>query len=69
MVAPGVFLVPFTPPSPFGHASCILFSAYDLLEMIGDKLGDYCTVPRMTLRMIKFNFLLFIIHNQLKRLI
>ena len=29
MVAPGVFLVPITPPSPFGHASCILFSAYD----------------------------------------
>ena len=29
MVAQGVFLVPITPPFPFGHASCILFSAYD----------------------------------------
>ena len=47
------------------HASCVLFSAYDLIEMIGDKLSDYCRVPGM----IKFNFLLFIIHNQLKRLI
>lgn len=24
-----VFLVPITPPFPFGHASCILFSAND----------------------------------------
>ena len=55
MVVPGVFLVPITPsnlPLVMLHAFCSLPMIQ--IEMIGDKLGDYCTVPRM----IKFRFLL-----------
>ena len=66
MVVPGVFLVPITPsnlPLVMLHAFCSLPMIQ--IEMFGDKLGDYCTVPRM----IKFRFLLFIIHIQLERLI
>lgn len=65
MLAPGfsLFLSTLLLPLVMLHAFCS--PPMIQTEMTGDKLGDYCTV----LRMIKFSFLLFIIHSQLERLI
>ena len=60
---PSFFLSPLLFPLVMLHAFCS--PSMIQTEMTGDKLGDYCTIPRM----IKFNFLLFIIHIQLERLI